>query len=81
MEYFKQYSHNCKIYPTYNVLEKVILVLLFMKTKNSRSTNFHLVYNSEEFLVIFYCKKKHFIMKKLYVLKIILKNLMYVNAK
>ncbi len=34
MQYSKQYAHDCKIYPTYNLLEKIILFLLFMKTKN-----------------------------------------------
>jgi hypothetical protein len=38
MQYFKQYAHDCKIYPIYNFLEKVILVLLRMKTKNNNFT-------------------------------------------
>jgi hypothetical protein len=38
-----------KYIPLIIFLEKVILVLLFMKTKKIRCTNFHPVYNSEEF--------------------------------
>jgi hypothetical protein len=47
MQYFKKYTHDRNIYSIYNFLEKMILVLLFVKKK---ITIFHLMYNSEAFL-------------------------------
>jgi hypothetical protein len=50
MQYFKQYTHDSKIYSIYNTFEKDdIGFIIYENEKLIRFTNFHPVYNSEAF--------------------------------
>jgi hypothetical protein len=50
MQYFKQYTHDCKLYLTYQPFEKDDNgFIIYENKKLVQFTDFHLVYNSNGF--------------------------------
>jgi hypothetical protein len=61
IQYFKQYTHDHKLYPTYQIFEKDdIGLIIFLNKKLVWFTDFHPVHNSESFFYKYCITKKSF---------------------